>query len=129
MLSKLLTGMLLCTHTHTYIYTHIYIVSRRSITPQHIKYNSKSLDIAQSLYFGSKLPSSGTYYYHYYYMYVPDEGSLLPKHGDCATSNDFELYTYIYIYNNNTILYIYIYIVGKTRIFRENKVLNIVNVE
>ena len=43
----------------TYIY--IYMISRRSITPQHIKYNSKSLDVVQSLYFGSKLPSSGTY--------------------------------------------------------------------
>ena len=49
-------------------------------------YNSKSLDVVQSLYFGSKLPSSGTY------IYVPDEGSLLPKYRDCTTSNDFELY-------------------------------------
>ena len=46
----------------TYAYVYIYnIRSRRSITPQHIKYNSKSLDVVQSLYFGSKLPSSGTY--------------------------------------------------------------------
>ena len=55
-----------------YIYIYIYI------------YNSKSLDVVQSLYFGSKLP--------YYYLYVPDEGSLLPKYRDCTTSNDFELY-------------------------------------
>ena len=26
------------------------------------------------------------------YLYVPDEGSLLPKYRDCTTSNDFELY-------------------------------------
>ena len=40
---------------------YIYIISRRSITPQHIIYSSKSMDVVQSLYFGSKLPSSGTY--------------------------------------------------------------------
>ena len=40
------------------VYIFLYIISRRSITPQHIKYNSKSLDVVQSLYFGSKLPSS-----------------------------------------------------------------------
>ena len=28
------------------------------------------------------------------YLYVPDEGSLLPKYRDCTTSNDFELYIY-----------------------------------
>ena len=50
------------------------------------------------------------------YLYVPDEGSLLPKYRDCTTSNDFELY-------------IYIYIVVHTRDFSENKVLNIVDVE
>ena len=32
------------------------------------------------------------------YLYVPDEGSLLPKYRDCTTSNDFELYIYIYVY-------------------------------
>ena len=35
------------------------------------------------------------------YLYVPDEGSLLPKYRDCTTYNDFEymyIYTYIYIY-------------------------------
>ena len=26
------------------------------------------------------------------YLYVPDEGSLLPKYRDCITYNDFELY-------------------------------------
>ena len=31
-------------------------------------------------------------------LYVPDEGSLLPKYRDCTTSNDFESYIYIYIY-------------------------------
>ena len=46
------------------IYIHIYIISRRSITPHHIKYNSKPLDVFQSLYFGSKLPSSGIYIYN-----------------------------------------------------------------
>ena len=25
------------------------------------------------------------------YLYVPDEGSLLPKYKDCTTSNGFEL--------------------------------------
>ena len=84
-------------------------------------YNSKSLDVVQSLYFGSKLPSLGTYKY----LYVPDEGSLLPKYRDCTTSNDFELYLmccgvmllllivyiYIYIYTYTHIsIYIYIHI-------------------
>ena len=32
------------------------------------------------------------------YLYVPDEGSLLPKYRDCTTSNDFESYIYIHIY-------------------------------
>ena len=33
------------------------------------------------------------------YLYVPDEGSLLPKYRDCTTYNDFEyIYLYIYIY-------------------------------
>ena len=53
-----------------YIYIYIYII-----------YDSKSLDVVQSLYFGSKLPSSEL-----------DEGSLLPKYRDCTTSNDFESY-------------------------------------
>ena len=30
------------------------------------------------------------------YLYVPDEGSLLPKYRDCTTYNDFE-YIYIHI--------------------------------
>ena len=51
-----------------YIYIYIYI------------HSSKSLDVVQSLYFVSL------------YLYVPDEGSLLPKYIDCTTSNDFELY-------------------------------------
>ena len=38
-----------------------YIISRRSITPQYIEYNSMSLDVVQSLHFESKQPSSGTY--------------------------------------------------------------------
>ena len=42
------------------------------------------------------------------YLYVPDEGSLLPKYRDCTTYNDFEyIYIYIYIY---IAIYIYIYI-------------------
>ena len=52
---------------------YIYIISKGSITPQHIKYNSKSLNVVQSLYFGK-----------------------LPKYRDCTTSNDFELYIYIH---------------------------------
>ena len=35
------------------------------------------------------------YIYRYFfslYLYVPDEGSLLPKYRDCTTSNDFESY-------------------------------------
>ena len=32
------------------------------------------------------------YIYVSLYLYVPDEGSLLPKYRDCTTSNDFELY-------------------------------------
>ena len=46
----------------TYNYIYICVISRRSITPQHIKYSSKSLDVVQSLYFGSKLPSSVNIY-------------------------------------------------------------------
>ena len=42
------------------------------------------------------------------YLYVPEEGSLLPKYRDCTTSNDFESYIYIYIYIYN-IIYINIY--------------------
>ena len=41
------------------------------------------------------------------YLYVPDEGSLLPKYRDCTTSNDFESYIYIYIHIN---VYINVYI-------------------
>ena len=37
------------------------------------------------------------------YLYVPDEGSLLPKYRDCTTSNDLELYIYIYIYIHNNV--------------------------
>ena len=36
------------------------------------------------------------------YLYVPDEGSLLPKYRDCTTSNDFESYIYIYIFKYGT---------------------------
>ena len=49
-----------------YITICTYIISRISITPQHIKYNLKSLDVVQPLYFGSKLPSSGTYNIYIY---------------------------------------------------------------
>ena len=85
---------------HIYIYMYLY--------------SSKSLDVVQSLYFGSKLPSSGTY------KYLPDESILLPKYRACTTSNDFELYLmcsgvmllpliiYIYIYKSNYML-VYIY--------------------
>ena len=38
------------------------------------------------------------------YLYVPDEGSLLPKYRDCTTSNDFELYIYIYIRNTAVLI-------------------------
>ena len=38
------------------------------------------------------------------YLYVPDEGSLLPKYRDCTTSNDFESYIYIYIYTYVTLI-------------------------
>ena len=53
-------------------------------------------------------------------MYVPDEGSLLPKYRDCTTSNFFELYlmccgvmlliliTCIYIYIHNIAVHIII---------------------
>ena len=37
------------------------------------------------------------------YLYVPDEGSLLPKYRDCTTSNDFESYIHIYIYNSKSL--------------------------
>ena len=53
-------------------------------------------------------------------LYVTDEGCLLPKHRDCTTSNDFELYlmccgvmillliTYIYIFGASQAYTIYI---------------------
>ena len=52
------------------------------------------------------------------YLYVPDDGSLLPKCRDCTTCNDFELFIVIisYIFNvlwcdaSVNLLYIYIYI-------------------
>ena len=47
------------------------------------------------------------FFFFSHYLYVPDEGSLLPKYRDCTTSNDFESYIYIYIYAT---YYIYIYI-------------------
>ena len=50
-------------HFHALVLTNIYIYI--------YIYNSMSLDVVQSLYFGSKLP----------------------KYRDCATSNDFELYS------------------------------------
>ena len=34
------------------------------------------------------------YIYVSLYLYVPDEGSLLPKYRDCTTSNDFQLIIY-----------------------------------
>ena len=48
------------------------------------------------------------------HLYVPDEGSLLPKYRDCTTSNDFELYVCIYIYihiaQNRNFSYLYVVI-------------------
>ena len=38
------------------IYIYIHVISKRCVTPQYIKYNSKALGVVQSLYFGSKLP-------------------------------------------------------------------------
>ena len=49
------------------------------------------------------------------YLYVPDEGSLLPKYRDCTTYNDFQLYiVYIYIYTQ----YIYIVYSCKKALYR-----------
>ena len=42
------------------------------------------------------------------YLYIPDEGSLLPKYRDCTTSNDFELYIYIYIYGEKNIVLVFV---------------------
>ena len=44
------------------------------------------------------------------YLYVPDEGSLLPKYRDCTTSNDFELYLMWCDASVNLIYVIYIYL-------------------
>ena len=44
------------------------------------------------------------------YLYVPDEGSLLPKYRDCTTSNDFESYIIIYIYFIHIIIIMVLYI-------------------
>ena len=41
------------------------------------------------------------------YLYVPDEGSLLPKYRDCTTSNDFEyMYIHIYVYIHINTIYL-----------------------
>ena len=48
-------------HICIYICVWVYINSRRSITPQHIKCNPKPLGVVQSLYLTCKLPSSGMY--------------------------------------------------------------------
>ena len=53
------------------------------------------------------------------YLYVPDEGSLLPKYRDCTTSNDFEsyiLHTYTYI------LYIYFTSVNNKEVMKATDV-------
>ena len=64
---------------YIYIYIYIYICIYIKFTEashqyciyiyMHI-YDSKSLDVVQSLYFGSKLPSSGTYIYIYMHIYI-----------------------------------------------------------
>ena len=51
--------MYVCIHIYMYTYINIYMYICIYIYI-HI-YSSKSLDVVQSLYFGSKLPSSGTY--------------------------------------------------------------------
>ena len=30
------------------------------------------------------------FFFFFFFLYVPDEGSLLPKYRDCTTYNDFE---------------------------------------
>ena len=67
------------------------------------------------------------------YLYVPDEGSLLPKYRDCTTYNDFELYLMccgvmlllliIYIC---ICIYIYIYIYATQHIKYDSKSLEVV---
>ena len=45
------------------------------------------------------------------YLYVPDEGSLLPKYRDCTTYNDFEIYLMCCgVMLLLLIIYVYIYI-------------------
>ena len=59
-----------------------------------------------------------TYIYIFFvslYLYVPDEGSLLPKYRDCTTYNDFELYLICCgVMLLLLIMYVYIYMVNKT---------------
>ena len=57
----LITSLELKCHVHIFYYLYMYIYNKFTEASQHIKYSSKSLDVVQSLYFGSKLPSSGTY--------------------------------------------------------------------
>ena len=79
--------------------------NRRSITPQCIKYNSKPLDVVQSQYFGSKIPSPRTYQYttchQYIGQYIKKKKILMTS---CITTNFYE------IVHTLQILYIYIYI-------------------
>ena len=52
------------------------------------------------------------------HLYVPDEGSLLPKYSDCTTSNDFELYLMccgvMLLLLSILYIYTYAYVVNET---------------
>ena len=85
--------------THTCTNTDMYIDIK----------NTNPLDVLQSIYFSSKLPSSECTNKAYYY--VPDNGSLLPKYRDCTKPTGFALY--LLLWSDVYLLYIlciYIYI-------------------
>ena len=72
---------------------YVYIISKRNITQQHNRCNSKpllnNLYILAANCLHQEPTNKG--------MQIPDEGSLLPRYRDCATPNGFELCVYIYV--------------------------------
>ena len=68
-------------HVNTHTHTHIYI------------YNSKTLGLAQSLYFGSKLSSSGTTNNNIIIISTFLMKAACCQNIDCAKPNGIELYS------------------------------------
>ena len=74
---------------YVYIFRNENIFLYRAMQAPHIAWNSQVTNAGINIYMHTLFVL---------YLYVPDEGSLLPKYRDCTTYNDFELCIYIYIY-------------------------------